>query len=56
MIVTPLPPISTEGMTSKDVDKLIQQTREVMIATFQDVNKEVKESVEKEALKRSFFI
>lgn len=55
VIVTPLPPIPTEGLTSDDVDKLIERTREVMIATFQEVNKEVKETVEKEAITKSFF-
>lgn len=45
VIVTPLPLISTEGMTAKDVDKLINRTREVMTATFHEVNKEINQAV-----------
>ncbi|KAK9747355.1 Acyltransferase [Popillia japonica] len=41
VMITALPPISTQGMTSNDVDKLIEQTREVMIKTFHETSKQV---------------
>lgn len=40
-MITALPPISTQGMTSNDVDKLIEQTRDVMIKTFHETSKQV---------------
>lgn len=40
-MITALPAISTQGMTSNDVDKLIEQTREVMIKTFHETSKQV---------------
>lgn len=43
--MTTLPPIHTTGMTVNDIDKLMQQTRDVMIPVFQESNKEVFESV-----------
>ncbi|KAF2901078.1 hypothetical protein ILUMI_05134 [Ignelater luminosus] len=45
IIMTTLPPIHTTGMTVNDIDKLMQQTRDVMIPVFQESNKEVLESV-----------
>lgn len=41
IIITTLPPISTEGMTVKDMEKLMEKTREVMSATFHETSKEV---------------
>lgn len=56
MVVTPLPVISTEGMTSKDIDDLINKTRDAMTVTFQEVNKEMIKSLSKEAMVKSEFI
>lgn len=53
VIVTPLPLISTEGMTSKDVDDLTTRTREIMESTFQEVNKEISEAATKDAVSKS---
>ncbi|KAI4457480.1 1-acyl-sn-glycerol-3-phosphate acyltransferase [Holotrichia oblita] len=41
VMITALPPISTQGMTSNDVDKLIEHTRDVMIKTFHETSKQV---------------
>ncbi|KAF5270347.1 hypothetical protein FQR65_LT05535 [Abscondita terminalis] len=44
VIMTVLPPISTEGMTVDDVDKLMENTRNIMLPIFHETNKEVIES------------
>lgn len=36
-----LPPISTEGLTFDDINKLLEKTRNIMIDTFDKINKEV---------------
>ena len=41
VIVTALPAISTSGMTADDVDELVQQTRKIMIETFNRTSKEI---------------
>lgn len=55
VIVTPLPLISTEGMTSKDIDDLINKTRDAMTAAFNDVNKEMSRSLSENLLAKSHF-
>lgn len=40
VIITTLPPISTEGLTAKDVPNLIEKTRLLMIEVFQSTNQE----------------
>lgn len=54
-MVTPLPLIPTEGMTGKDMEVLINRTREAMTATFYEVNKEMNRSLSEEAMVKSHF-
>ncbi|KAK9875128.1 hypothetical protein WA026_005921 [Henosepilachna vigintioctopunctata] len=42
VIVTVLPPISTEGKTMDDLESLLEETRNKMSTTFYEVNKECK--------------
>lgn len=44
--MTTLPPISTIGMTVDDVDKLLQQTRDIMTPVFYETSKEVMDSID----------
>lgn len=43
VIITALPPIPTEGLTLEDMDKLMEQTKETMLATFHESSKEVRQ-------------
>ncbi|KAF5273444.1 hypothetical protein FQA39_LY07461 [Lamprigera yunnana] len=45
IIMTALPPISTESMVVNDVDKLLEQTRNIMVPVFHETSKEVMESI-----------
>jgi len=41
VIVQALPEIPTVGLTSKDVDRLMEQTRNIMINKFNELNQEI---------------
>jgi hypothetical protein len=41
MIITALPEISTVGLTLKDIDKLVEQTRQQMIEVYEKTSAEV---------------
>lgn len=43
IIITALPEISTEGLTAKDVDDLLERTRNLMIDTFKKTSSETKD-------------
>lgn len=43
IIITALPEISTEGLTAKDVDSLIQRTRDLMIETYKATTREAQQ-------------
>jgi lysophosphatidate acyltransferase len=42
IIIQALPEISTEGLSSSDVNKLMEQTRTIMIKKFEELNHEIK--------------
>uniref|UniRef100_A0A1B6C991 1-acylglycerol-3-phosphate O-acyltransferase n=1 Tax=Clastoptera arizonana TaxID=38151 RepID=A0A1B6C991_9HEMI len=45
IIMTVLPPISTEGLTAADVPKLMAETHSAMTTTFISTSKELKDKV-----------
>lgn len=53
--MTPLPLIPTEGLTSKDIDELINRTRDAMTTTFYEVNKEIGRSLSEDTISKSHF-
>lgn len=41
VIIEALPAIPTEGLTREDIDKLMEQTRQIMVDKFTEITKEV---------------
>jgi len=52
IIVTTLPPISTVGLTTNDLESLMEQTREVMMKTFNETTKEVETQMQADNLNK----
>lgn len=46
VIITTLPPISTIGMTTDNIEELMEHTRNTMIKTFSDTSKEIEDKVQ----------
>ncbi|XP_019877825.1 1-acyl-sn-glycerol-3-phosphate acyltransferase alpha [Aethina tumida] len=53
VIINALPQIETKGLTVNDIDKLMDQVRDVMTTTFHENNKFLKESLKNPAICRS---
>lgn len=45
VIVTTLPPISTEGLSTNDVEELMEKTRKAMAEVFHATNREIQLSL-----------
>lgn len=52
VIVTTLEPISTEGMTSENIEELMERTRNLMMKTFESTTQEVEAKAQTDCLKK----